>query len=810
MFRSHPMIVRFGLFVVVPALAALVLAIVHFRGSLPESGATRFKAIHEEVVVSRDQHGVVTIDARTDADAFFALGFVHAQDRMWQLELQRRIASGRLSEILGATSVQDDAWMRTLGLYKAATSAWEHLSPEAQQSLTSYAAGVNAWLKTSPVLPLEFVLLGVSPEPWKEIDSLAWTKVFALGLANNLNVEVENLIASEYLDDAQLSHLTRLSESDAALRSARAAGSDASDGQLGRLATVRGQLLSNLRIGGPSVGSNAWVVAGRHMEGGAAALANDVHLGLQMPSYWYVATLRGDSLNVSGMTLVGLPIVVFGRNENVTWGGTNMMADVQDLYLEQPNPRNAAEYRRADGWKKFEAHTETIEVRASFPASLRRERAPVKIQVRSTEDGPVVSDAVGALGRPTVLKWSALQDGDTTYEAFFRVNYARDWVSFREALAFCVAPVMNMMYADAAGNIGWTAAGRIPIRAHGNGRMPVPAWTGEYTWGGYIPFDELPHVYNPPDGFIVSANDKKLDDTYPYFISDDWAPADRARRIDQLIRAKVASGKLISIEDLQRMQRDQMDLGAQKLLRLLKQIEVDGSDRRLALSHLRQWQGEMSEDSQGATIFMIWSQHLREQLFGARLGSYWNRPEEARWLSEIVSNTSYEQIVEALDGSVTGWCGSSEPSERSCESVLTSTLDLTIANLKKLKGDDIDAWRWGDLHTAVYAHVPFSRAQLLAPFFERRIPHGGSATTIDVAHARFDATSGYDQAVGASFRQIVQIGATSTHRYMNSTGQSGNVLSPHYDDMMDHFRDGTYQDVSLQASERNPPTSAPR
>jgi penicillin G amidase len=787
--KSYPLMSRFLAFVLFPVLAAMTGVTWYAFRSLPDIEGERVVAgISGPVSIARDVNGVVYIDARSDRDAFFALGFAHAQDRLWQLEIQRRIARGRLSEVFGRATIAQDAWIRTLDLYGSARSSWAALSVPAQASLTAYAQGINAWLDAVPVLPAEFLALGVRPERWTELDSLAWTKVFALNLSDNMRTEIANLIASQSLDAAQLTELVRLNPEDLARTASRLRP------ELGlfadRLAASEQQWENVWKVGGAYVGSNAWVIAGRHTASGAPILANDTHLGLQIPSLWYVAALHGDRLDVAGMTLVGLPIVVLGRNPDIAWGATAMTADVQDLYVEQPNPTNPKLYRAADGWRTFETRIERIEVKADFPAALRSPPKPVDVLVRKTVNGPIVSDAFGALDQPVALRWTALEN-DASYEALYRLNYARDWETFKQALAFFTAPALNLLYSDSRGNIGMIGAGRIPVRAQGSGRLPVPGWTQEYRWTGYIPFERLPQRYNPPEGYIVSANDGWVAADYPFFISADWAPPDRARRIKQLLSEPLESGKRLSIDHVARMQADTVDLGALKLARVLARAPLTHPEHREALKYLAQWSGDMSRDSPSAGIFFTWTRHLREELFAARLRGYWNKARQHDELLTLAARTTHEQILDALNGSPAQWCDrDTSVGERSCHAVLERSLGLAIQDLTKLQGSDMSAWRWGAVHETLYEHLPFSRIEPVGKLFERRIENGGAPNTINVASGRYRRSVGYEQTFGAGFRQIVAMQQSGpTHLYMGSTGQSGNVLSPHYDDMLRPFRD---------------------
>ncbi len=805
MFKSYPLTIRFLLFVLIPLLVAAIVCFLYLRSSLPVADGRSIKAgVLQRVEITRDKHGVVLINAKTDHDAFFAIGFAHAQDRMWQLELQRRIAEGRLSEVFGQTAVPQDAWMRSLGLFDSAQLSWSKLSPDAQASLTAYAAGINAWLDQNPTLPPEFLALGVRPSPWREVDSLAWSKVFALNLSGNMWKEISNLIAGQYLRQEQMVDLMGYSQSD--LSFTTKAADLATSRTLTDLLAFRKTLESEMKIGGQFVGSNAWVISARLMQDGHGVLANDPHLGLQMPSPWYVAHLKGDKLDVSGMTLVGLPLVIFGQNGEIAWGGTSMMADVQDLYIEQPNPQNPSQYKRDGAWVDFQIRSETINIKADFPASLRAPVEAAKIQVRTTLDGPVISDVIGVFDQPVVLRWTALDPDDASYESFLRVNYAHDWATFKDAFQTYVAPAMNMLYVDKLDNIGSLGVGRIPIRAKGEGRLPVSGWTSEYAWKGYIPFKDWPQRFNPEQGYIVSANDKLVDSDYPYFISADWAPPNRARRIEQLLQARVSQSELISIDYVNRMQGDTVDLSVGGLLEYLKQVSPNGPEQQKALSYLSIWKGDMALDSQGAAIFFVWTRHLREELFAAKLKDYWNKPKQGAEISRIISTTSYDQILNALTERPSNWCdGASDAAGGSCASLLSDSLDMTIHELKKLRGSDMESWRWGDIHRTLYEHLPFSRMNFLASIFERKIPSGGSPDTINVANAVYHESTGYEQTFSAGFRQIIQMQEASVHHlYMNSTGQSGNVLSAHYDDMVKPFRDVQYYILDYSAVGKSP------
>lgn len=805
MYRKYPLTLRFLLLIVFPCLACGVYVYRSLAESVPpQAGVLAVQSLHQAVVIDRDAHGFPVIRAHTDREAFYALGFAHAQDRLWQLELQRRIAKGRLSEIFGKDSVQQDMWFRTLGLERSAHESWQVLSPEARDSLQAYADGVNAWLATRPALPPEFTLLDIRPAPWTVYDSLAWAKVFALNLGGNHRREIERLVALQRLPSERLAALFpeyQRSGAETAVAWARKSGR-----QLAEYAEFQRTLERELRIGGRYVGSNAWAVSGRLTGGRGALLANDPHLGLQIPSLWYMASLRGDRLDVSGATLVGLPIVVFGRNADIAWGGTNLMADVQDLYIEQTDPEDPSRYADNGAWRPFEIRDEYIEIRQEFPAQLRGKVRPLRLRVRSTRHGPIVSDLFPSIGQPAALRWTALDSDDTTYESFFRVNYARDWAGFQTAVRHHVAPALNLLYADRQGNIGEIAVGRIPVRSAGDGSLPVAGWNDLHRWTGSIPFADMPRSYNPPSGILVSANNKPVDASYPYFISNEWAPPQRADRIAALLRQNLRRNGRLDLADMQRIQGDQHSDLALLLLRQMLRHEPDSHDQQAALALLRKWDGDMGPESRGATLFNEWTRQLRRTLLADDVRGDWSAAAGNRMLQGVAESTDPGTLARLLQDPSGYWCDNRETHglRETCDEALDVSLGRALRELRKLDGGSPTDLPWGEHHNAVYRHLPFSDVRLMRRLFERRTPSGGSPDTINVATADADPSGGgYVQNFGAGFRQVIALERNGgEHLYANSTGQSGNPLSPHYDDMIESFRNMRYYRVPSDGQRR--------
>nr|WP_255763670.1 penicillin acylase family protein [Pelomonas sp. P7] len=748
------------------------------------------------VNIERDEHGVPKLTADKDEDIYFAMGYVHAQDRLWQMEMQRRFAAGRLSEIFGKTLLDHDSWIRTLGLRRSAESAYASLSAQAQRSLTAYAAGVNAWLCEEHALPFEFTLLAVRPEPWTELDSLSWSKVFALNLAGNSNQELGKVVAARYLSAQQLHFFFPGNDDLIATDEGQIAS-----GSLASLVTFLETLRRDWQIGGREVGSNAWVIAGRHTLDGSALLANDPHLGLQLPSTWYPVVQHGKNLRAQGMSLVGLPPVIFGQNGKIAWGGTSMMADVQDFMVERLDPADANRYLADGAWMPFERRTETIEVARDFPSLLHQAFKPVRIEVRETRNGPIVSSSLAQkVDQPMSLRWTALQRGDRSYESWYAVSYSNNWATFRASFRNFVAPALNMLYADRDGNIGYVGVGAIPIRLKGDGSAPVPGWDRQYGWQGQIPPDAMPSLYNPPEGYIVSANNRPVDDSYPYFISNNWASSARAERIRDLITQSVSAGRKLTLADMRTIQIDERSLSARHLVPVLTAIKPNNEAESKALVSLKGWQGDMVASSSQAALFNVWMRHLSEVLFSDALNEDWIHREQQQFVRTVLSQPTIEQIERALTDTTSTWCNrrAVESADRSCERLLRESLGRALAELTRRLGNDQAHWRWGDLHQVLYAHQPFSGVRGLSKLFERRIQNvGGGPDSINVTGFSVDETEGYIGHFGATSRQIIAIGHHRVaHQYMNSTGQSGNWMSPHYDDMVKSFTVGDYYSLN--------------
>ncbi len=760
------------LLVLVAATALLAGgAYLYLRQSLPRlEGTIRIDGLKTPIELLRDAYGIPHIRAASIEDAYFGLGFAHAQDRLWQMEMSRRIAAGRLAEILGASALDTDRFLRTLGVRRAAEASLAKLDPDTRKVLDAYAAGVNAFLATRQVLPPEFWILRVTPEPWTPADSLAWIKMMSWDLGANWKNELLRMRLVKTLPQARIDELLPPYPGDARLKirdlKTLYGGLDGDARALGAAMQQVAALLPHWLPEG--AGSNNWVVSGKRSASGKPLLANDPHLGLTAPPVWYFAQLTAPGFDAIGATLPGVPGIVLGHNERIAWGATNTGPDVQDLYIEKLEGRDA--YLTPDGPRPFAVRQETIKVRGA---------PDVKLLVRITRHGPIVSDvlrpAAGLAPRGHVLafEWTALADDDTSIRSALNVARARNWKEFRAALRDLQAPQQNMVYADVDGNIGFIAPGRVPVRKPANdleGLAPAPDWEAKYDWAGWIPFDELPQSYNPPSGEIVTANQKVVPPGYRHFITSEWQPPYRARRITELLDAVARH----SVPSFARMQADVVSLPAREQLPRLLATKPLSAEAKRALERLSAWDGSMAADRAEPLIMSAWWRALARAIYADELGDAF----DANWLQRPVF---IGNVLADKDGQ-SRWCDDVHTAKKeSCDDILSSSLEAALADLRQRYGKDMRRWKWGAAHPALHEHQPFGRVPLLARFFDISVPSPGGAFTIDVGRSNFnDAARPYASRHGPSLRAIYDLSNMQASLFIHSGGQSGNPLSPGY------------------------------
>lgn len=767
---------RFLIVVLLPICIGCLYLFYHLKASLtPPTGKLMLSGLNHPVEITHDEYGTPSINAKTDHDAYFALGFKHASDRLWQLEVQRRLAQGRLSEVFGAAALQEDIMMRSLGLYDAAKQSIPFLKKGTKDALTAYAEGINAWIDQASTLPIEFQLLGIHPEPWNICDSLSWHKVFSLTLTNNMTDELRRNQLQNHFTPEQIRYIYAYDPI-----ASLAKKTDLIESNL----IARSDVLLDFGIGHLFTGSNAWVVSGKYTKSGSPIIANDPHVGLQLPSIWYAASMKGNKLNASGMTLVGLPMIIFGQNSHIAWAGTSLESDQQDLFIETTSPQKPNQYLDGNEWKAFESHNEQIKISAAFPAAINEKLNPIELVIRKTERGPVISDSRNESDAVISLRWSALDPEDHTVDGFLDLQYVKDWSEFRQALAQLKSPGLSFLYADKLGNIGYQAAGAIPKRVEGVGILPLVA-TKQNDWQGYYEFDLLPSVYNPKEGFIVSANEQ-VAHSPNIVISHEWSPRARHDRITNLLQKHIDDKTLMTTSDMVVIQSDRQDLTALALLPVLKKIIGETPQEKEAMKILGEWDGTFESESVGATLFATWSYFLTHQIFDAALQHSWQRPAEASLLSSSLERLNWTQLAKVASTDAHGWCSANQATP--CSQELLSSLKTALKQLEKISGTDaVSKWKWSDFSRTEFVHQPFGRVKGLEGLFTRSVHAVASPNSVNASNIPFDMFNGFTQTFGASFRQIIELDPNNSHLYMLSTGASGNLMSAHFDDMVVPF-----------------------
>ncbi len=749
------------------ALAALA-AWGWLERSLPRlDGVVEAKGLERSVDVVRDREGVPHIFAKDEHDGWFAMGYVHAQDRLWQMEFQRRVAEGRLAEFLGERAFGVDLLMRTLGIARLAARVVANLDPDTRANLEAYAAGVNAFLASDPVLPIEFQAFGMKPEPWKPADSMGWLLVMAWDLSSNWRIEL-----------ARMRYAAKLGQERAMeFLPAYPGGQEPPLPDLrklyGAIAPEVRALLAAFPPRGRSIGSNSWVVAGSRSVTGKALLANDPHLGLQAPSLWYLAHVSTPRENVVGGTLPGVPFVVLGHNDAIAWSMTTTNSDTEDLFVERVAPGDPESYVTPTGTAKFAVRDEVIRVG-------HEER---HVRIRSTRHGPVISDAVKTAadaarpGYVIALAWAALTDHNAVARAAFGMNRARDRGEFLEALRDFTAPQQNIVFADREGHIGFIAPARVPVRRADNevmGRVPVPGWDAKYDWQGFLPFEEMPRVMDPPNGVIVTANNKITPPGYKPFLSVDWFPPYRAHRIEELLAARPRH----SIASFAAIQGDVLSRLALEMLPAARAARPETAAGRRAQRLVAAWSGEAAADASAPLAFAGWYRELTRLVYADELGDLF--PEawdiRAQFMIAVMKNRNGEAR----------WCDDVRTTKvETCAEMASRAFDLAAPDLKRRYGDD---WRWGNAHYAAGDHHPFGFLPLLGRFFNVTPPTPGDGYTVDAGHYIIrDEGRPFVNRHAPSLRAIYDLADFDRSLYMQSTGQSGNVLSPWYSNFAERW-----------------------
>ncbi|MDW8212651.1 MAG: penicillin acylase family protein [Roseiflexaceae bacterium] len=786
-----------GIIIGTAAGLAGVGAIAALRRPLPRtSGTLPLPGLQAPVRVIRDRWGVPHIYAANSEDLFMAQGYVHAQDRLWQMEFQRRAASGQLAELFGAIALDSDRFVRVLGFRRVAEREADSLDDETRRLVEAYVRGINAFIEQhAGNLPIEFTVLRLRPRPWTVADVLVWGRMMALQLSRNWREELVRARLVATVGAERAAALTPHYPDDHPIIVPPGVHYTPT---MGQSAMERADAAARFFPDGAGQGSNSWAVAAHRAAGGGPLLASDPHLAITMPSLWYENHLSGGDFHVTGASIPGTPGVIIGHNEHIAWGITNSGNDVQDLYLEKFDPTDLTglRYEYQGQWETAELVREEIVVRG--------QREVVIEEVRITRHGPIINallpehaqnasngEALRA-EQPLAMRWTALAPS-RLMRAVFRLNRARDWESFREALADWTVPPQNFTYADVEGNIGYALGGDIPLRAKGDGSVPVPGWTGEYEWVGIIPHAELPHVLNPPEGFVITANNRVVGDSYPYPFPAEWLNGYRAERIRQLIEQTPRH----DVESFARIHADVRSLPGLELAALAGRLPADDPLAQQARDALATWNGELSADSIGGTIYSRLRERLLSTIYAdaapafdvtVGLGAFATLP------GRDIAQRAFPRLLRRLIERDDRFFG-----ERTTDEILTAAWNATLAELRAELGDDVTTWRYGRIHSLTIRH-PLGSIPALATIFNRGpFPTGGDLDTVNMGYLPREF-AGPPFYIAPSYRQICDTADWDRSQSIQPTGQSGHPGSRHYSDFVQPWLNVQYHPMPWSRS----------
>lgn len=794
---------RFAL-IVVSLLLVLILvigvaAIVTVRRPFPTTAGTlTVPGLQAPVDVYRDEVGIPHIYAQSEHDLFFAQGYVHAQDRFWQMEFWRHIGQGRIAEIAGPSAAPRDEFIRTFGWNRIAADIADYYrreAPEFYAILEAYSAGVNAYINANKgSLALQINILGMvnqpwEIEPWTPVNTVSWGVVMSHDLASNYGRE---LAAMERLKTFTAEQLRVVAPGyPYGKRPVIVPGNELTIlGQMESVpefvTAVDWQAISTQLIGepvtlgfgeGPFIGSNNWVISGEHTASGLPLLANDPHLGVQMPSIWYEVGLHAPGIDVVGFSFAGVPGVIVGHTGQIAWGVTTSSPDVQDLYIIRLNPDNPNQYEYMGEWHDMTIIEEVIKVNGG---------EDIVLPVRITRHGPIVTEVIDSDDKPLMdalaVRWAAAEPS-RILQAVIMLNKAQNYGDFYQAVRYWDIPSQNIVYADVAGNIGYIMSGRVPIRANGDGTIPVPGWTDEFGWQGWIPYEELPMSFNPAKGYIVTANNAIVDSAYRYFIDYNANDGDRAQRIVDMIEEVIDSGGKFTVADFARMQVDNKSLLAEAYAPLWAKIESSDAQMQEALNYLNNWDFQADRDSVAAALWEITYLHLAENALADELGT------------ENVALIERHRTLHLLASmpEAAWWDVRSTAEIETAVDILAQSLQEAINWLREKRGGRMADWTWGSIHTIIFRDGVLGQSgiALIENIFNRGPLAADGGTSIVNANS-WNVNNPAVVRGHPSMRMVVDLSDLEQSLAVHPTGQSGHAFHPHYDDMVDLWLKGDY------------------
>jgi penicillin G amidase len=758
---------------ITPPLRALLTSI--GRRRLPTiSGTLKLPGLSAPVEVLRDRWGVPHIYAAAERDVYTAQGYVHAQERLWQMELNRRTANGRLSEAIGKLALDTDRTALTFGFRRLGEADWANANPKTREVIEAYAAGVNAYLSSPEYrAPVEFTLLGLRPQPWTAVDSLAFSRVMIWQLSHAwygelLRAWMIEKVGARHAADLEIEYprLSPVALPDGIefnLRSAK-----------GALRAARGPFLNR------AMGSNAWTLAGWRTTTGMPFLCNDMHLALSLPGLWFENQLTAGRLNVGGVSLPGLPMVLVGHNDRIAWGMTLAFTDCEDLFVEQiddgPSPRS----RSGKGWKPVQVIEEQIPVKGA--------KQPHTERILVTHHGPVISDVVGASGQRLAVCSMALRPSPAI-AGWHELNLARGWDGFVAAMKLIEAPQLNVAYADVEGNIGYWVTGKVPIRARGDGRTPAPGYSGDHEWIGEVPFNKMPHAFNPRRGLVVTTNHKIVRDRYPYWLGNVYANGYRAQRIEQVLTSR----EKVGLDEFRAIHIDYTCLPGIEFVGLLQGFSTSDPRAGLALELLGAWDGVLSAETVGGTVYEVTRMRLVRNLLTPGLGPELTTRVMGQGFHPVLLAAHEFQghdtvaMLRILRDPKSWWLQQAGGKQEVLERSLIEAIDWLRVTL----GPDPSRWQWGRIHRAPFDHALGLQKPLDRIFSRGPAPIGGDTDT--PCQTAFSPENPYDnRSWSPSFRQIIDLQDLSRSLVMTVPGQSGRLGSPHYDDRIEPWCKGEY------------------
>lgn len=757
-------------------LAASAIAVLWHRLArrpLPQvKGTIEIPELRAEVRVRRDRWGVPHIEAERREDLHFAQGYCHGQDRLFQMDFYRRVVEGRVAEMAGEEGLAVDRLMRTLGIRRIARREAEALDPELRTQLERFCAGVNAAARDARALPFEMQVLRQRRfEPWRPVDILSLGKLLSFGLSTNWERELLRSDMLRELGPELAARLDPVYPADNPVVS-----QEAWDGEGMPLVEQIDAVRRSIGLATEASGSNNWAVSGKRSATGSPLIAGDPHLPQSMPGIWYEVSLRHGGRFVRGASMPGMPGVYMGQNSDVCWTFTNVMADTQDLFVERVE---GDRYLFEDEWRPLETVCEEIAVKGR--------EDPVVLDVRSTHHGPIVNEALGAdRGEPLALAWQTLSE-PTAFAGMFELLDVASGPDLVAKLAGHTSPASNLIWADRLGSIGYKLTGRLPIRRGGCPDLPKPGWTGEFEWEGTVPYDELPEVVDPPSGYLVTANNRIVDDDYPHHITSEWLDGFRAKRIEQLLER----AEKHDLESFEAMQADNLSLPGLEAARRLSRLRPHGQRERSAIERLRCWDGRLDPDTVAGTIYQAFLLRLAREVARAAIG---DRDLCERWLDRadngftphITSPWRWHSHLMAL------WKeGDAELIGRPWDGLVLEALAGALDDLGDRFGPDPDAWRWGRVHEMKFPHPLGDANPLFDRLLNRRLRAGGAQET--VSQIAYDPNDPYNAVWAPSWRMVADPADPDRSRWQAFTGQSGHPGSPHYDDLQVDWLEGRTQ-----------------